>query len=294
MSPEIEVNAMREYEALPFAEERYGLGESPFYDPRYRRLSWVDISSGRLYELMDGKQNCYDFEEPIGAAIPLKDSSGFLVAGKSCLWKFEEGKKEMVCDLTSLYEPWQRSNDAKADPFGRIFFGSSKCVEDHEDGGNLFRFAGGTVTCVQKDTKISNGMAWNRDRTKFFFSDSLCHGIFVYDYDSETGDISDRRMLFAVEDGVSDGMCIDSRDRLWTAIWGGNRVECRNSETGELEAVIHVPAKHVTSCCFYGEKLDELFITTSGDQLTGEGDGRLYHCKAETCGVPMDYADIHA
>lgn len=114
---------MKEFEASVLFDEKYRLAESPFYDPRYDRLSWVDILDGKLYQWMVGSLQSFDFGEPIGAAIPLQKSDGFLVAGKSGLWKFENEQKEIAFDLQDEYKSYQRSNDAKADPEGRVFLG---------------------------------------------------------------------------------------------------------------------------------------------------------------------------
>lgn len=281
---------MKEFEASVLSDEKYRLAESPFYDTRFNRLSWVDIPEGKLYQWVNGERQSFDFGEPIGAAIPLRRSDGFFAAGKSGLWKFENGRKEIIFDLRDEYKSYQRSNDAKADPVGRVFFGSVTGDDEHEAGGDLYRFDGSRPVCVQKDTKISNGMAWSGDHKKFFFSDSLEYAVFTYDYDIKSGEISNRKVLFRVNDGVPDGMCIDSRDRLWVAIWGGKRIECRNSLTGELEAVVNVPAAHVSSCCFYGSDLDKLFITTAGDGLQGEFEGRLFECSVGITGKAPDLA----
>ena len=71
-------------------------------------------------------------------------------------------------------------------------------------------------------------------------------------------------------------MCIDQNDDLFVAVWGGYRLEKRSSKTGELLSVLEVPAENVTSCCFVEE--NKLFITTSGEGLSGEGDGKVFVC----------------
>ena len=88
---------MKEYFAKVFSEEKYRLGESPCFDTRYQRLSWVDILEGRLYTLSpDGKRDCVSFDQEIGAAVPLKRSDGFLVAGRYGLYVAENGKQELL------------------------------------------------------------------------------------------------------------------------------------------------------------------------------------------------------
>ena len=95
-----------------------------------------------------------------------------------------------------------------------------------------------------------------------------------------------------MEDGVPDGMCIDENDNLWVAIWGGNRVEQHSTLNGEKLARIYVPAEHVSSCCFSGEHLDTLTITTAGEGLSGKYDGCLFTCRVDSKGKKPDLAKI--
>lgn len=290
---------MKTYTAQVFSTEKFQLGESPFYDARTKTLSWVDITEGTFYSLPadeygTGKKHSYKFQKPIGAAVPGKNEGSYVIAGTDAIYLYEKGTARIIKELSEYYESFQRSNDAKADPAGRLWFGSSVDDGIHEASGNLFCLNGGQIKCMQPDTKISNGMAWSRDHKKFYFSDSLQYAVFVYDYDLESGSISNRKVLFKVEEGVPDGMCIDSQDNLWTAIWGGRRIEQRSSRDGSLLSVVNVEAEHVSSCCFMGKKLDTLFITSSGKDLTGKYDGCLFTCRVEAAGLPCDYALVQS
>ena len=237
-----------------------------------------------------GEKECFQFDQPIGAAVPLKDSDGFMLAAKDGLYIRKNEITELVKDLSDIYKPYWRSNDAKADGKGRLWFGASVVDDVHEAEGNLYCFDGQNVRCMQAGTKISNGMAWSSDRKHFYFSDSLEHAIFCYDYSEEDGTISERRVLFEVENGIPDGMCIDGNDDLWVAIWGGSRIEKRDPLTGRLLAVVNVPAEHVTSCCLMRENdRTALFITSSGDGLTGQYDGCLFTCDIDAPVVDPDY-----
>ena len=286
---------MKTYTAEVFSKEKYELGESPFYDVRTNTLSWVDIPKATLYTKgKDGKIKTYKFEKPIGAAVPSETPGKYVIAGTDGLYLLEDGRSTLIKNLSEYYKSFQRSNDAKADPAGRLWFGSSVDDGIHPDSGNLFCLSGDKVICKQPDTKISNGLAWSHDRQKFYFSDSPLHAVFSYDYDLGTGEISNRKVLFNIEGGVSDGMCIDSEDNLWVAVWGGRRIEQRSTKDGSLLGIINVDAQNVTSCCFIGKSLDTLFITTSGMNQSGENDGCLFTCKVDAKGLECDYAKVHA
>ncbi len=259
-----------------FDREKNSLGESPFYDERFQRYSWVDITAGRLWTLKDGKKACFEFGQPIGAAVPMRDSQGFILAAMDGIYAYEDGKTERMVDLKPFFKPYLRCNDAKLDPRGRLFFGAS-VNDDHPAEGALYCLDQGNVRILQPNTKISNGMAWSSDEKSFFFSDSLEHAVFKYDYDANTGDISNRRALFQAEDGITDGLCIDAEDNLWVAYWGGHRVEKRSSVDGRKLGEILLPATNVTSCAI-AERGTKLFITSSGAGLDGEFDGCLFRC----------------
>jgi sugar lactone lactonase YvrE len=53
---------------------------------------------------------------------------------------------------------------------------------------------------------------------------------------------------------------------MWVGIWGGHAVH-RYSPEGKLDAVVEVPPSQVTSCAFGGKDLDQLYITTSREDL---------------------------
>ena len=276
------------YKAEPLGTEKYRLGEGPCYDPSTGVLSWVDIMDGKLWQMgPGGKRSFFDLGQPIGAAVPASDPGSFVLCGMDGLYLYDGEKAELLHDLTGSFKPYQRCNDAKADPEGRLWFGSS-VNDDHPAGGNLYKLENGEISIMQADTKISNGLAWSLDRKTFFFSDTLKYAIFRYDYDVASGLISGCSELFNTERSMPDGLCIDSEDDLWIAYWGGCRVEHRSGRTGELLDIIEVPAWHVTSCCFGGDDMQTLYITTSGDGLEGEYDGCLFTCRLNVKGVRPD------
>lgn len=283
---------MKTYTAVPLGTERYLLGESPFWDPRTGTLSFVDITAQKFCFFRPGeKVRELSLDQMTGSAVPCEKPGTYLLCMTDGLYLTDTDtlKVTRYLDLKGIYEPWQRSNDCKADPYGRLFFGSSCFVDEKGFNGNLFLLDKGKVSVLQPGTKISNGMAWSSDRKEFFFSDTIEHAVFKYDYDPATGRISNRRVLFEPVKGMSDGLCIDSSDNIWVAHWDGSRIECRSGRDGSLLATVEVPAKNVTSCCFCGPELKDLFITTSGDGLTGEHDGKLFICRTDVKGLGPDY-----
>lgn len=297
---------MKKYEAKLLIKDRLVLGEGPVFDDRTNKLSFLDIVKGTMY-LVDATlaedttgvlsldkdcEGLVTLDQMVGAALPMKKEGRYLLCATDGLYETDLKEVELQRTTSDIYEPCQRSNDAKSDPAGRLFVGSHVFADDVERHGNLFCYDGKDIRILEPNTIISNGMAWSKDKTRFYFADSRTLGIFVYDYDISTGNISNRKKLCEIENGMPDGFCIDNDDNLWVAIWGGNRVEKRSGITGEIMEIIGVPACHVTSCCFFGRNMDKLLITTSGEGLEGEFDGCTFVCKVDAAGPGADYLRI--
>lgn len=96
--------------------------------------------------------------------------------------------------------------------------------------------------------------------------------VYAFDYDAETGEISNQRTAFAIPPGTGgpDGCCIDSEGNVWVAQWGGSRVVAYRPADGSILAEVHLPAAHVSSVTFGGPGLKDLYITTAKEHLSAE------------------------
>lgn len=102
-----------------------------------------------------------------------------------------------------------------------------------------------------------------------YFADTPHKRIFVFDYDLETGDVSNRRLFVEVgaEGGFPDGSTVDAEGFLWNAEWGGARV-VRYTPDGRVDQVLPIPCSQVTCCAFGGEDLSTLFVTSARTGLS--------------------------
>jgi sugar lactone lactonase YvrE len=118
---------------------------------------------------------------------------------------------------------------------------------------------------------ISNSLAWSPDDRIFYFADTLRRTIFAYDFDAETGAISNRRVFTDCIDqpGAPDGSTIDAEGYLWNAQWDGWRL-VRYAPDGRIDRVVGLPVQKPTSCMFGGPDLATLYVTSAVWDLTGE------------------------
>jgi sugar lactone lactonase YvrE len=89
----------------------------------------------------------------------------------------------------------------------------------------------------------------------------------VFDYDATAG-LTGRRPFVDLsgEDLNPDGLTVDAEGGVWMALYGAGAVR-RYGPDGKLDAVLTLPVHKVTACAFGGERLDELFVTTSRENL---------------------------
>lgn len=273
------------------------LGEGSYWDAAKEVLYWLDIEAGRLfiYEPESGENRVFDIGEKIGTVVP-KKSGGLLLALESSLAEFlpETRSLRRIVPLEANI-PENRSNDGKCDPAGRFWVGSM-APDDKPGGASLYRVEKDySVERVLTGATISNGLAWNRDKTRMYYIDTPTGKVFVFDYDLATGAIANRRTCVEIPagQGMPDGMTIDEEGMLWVAQFGGWGVSRWNPETGRRLGFIELPVKNVTSCAFGGRNLDELYVTTARilnteEELARQAEaGNLFRVKPRARGVPL-------
>jgi L-arabinonolactonase len=111
---------------------------------------------------------------------------------------------------------------------------------------------------------VSNGPCWSPDGRIFYFADTWSGEIWAYDYDLDTGGVSNRRTFAKVDrsgGGAADGSTVDAEGFLWNALVYDGRL-VRYAPDGSVDRVIRMPVKKVTSVMFGGPNLDILFVTS--------------------------------
>jgi sugar lactone lactonase YvrE len=248
------------------------LGEGPLWIAELGCFFWVDIEKGNLhrYHLTSEKLEIRNF--PHYLAVVLKGQNGKLILGldrKLVRYDWETEELEDLCEVEAN-QTLHRFNDGKVDLQGRIWIGTLS-TKFTEGAGSLYRIDSNLKPEVQlKNLTISNGIAWTEDQKTFYFIDTPTRKIQEYSFDAETGEIGFRRIAVEIPEdlGFPDGMCIDREGMLWVAHYGGSGAYRWNPECGELLDKIELPVPHVTSCCFGGENLDLMLITTAQENMS--------------------------
>lgn len=237
------------------------LGEGPLWDPVEKKLYWVDIMAGHVHRVTPGQDDLETFSlgQPVGA-LGFRERGGFIAALKNGFhfWDPATGQVDFLVD-PEAGKPDARFNDGAVDRNGRFWAGTM----DDDGTSALYRYdPDGSLHVMQTGVTCSNGIGWSPDNTTMYYSDSPTLTVFAYDFDLDSGAIDNRRVFHRFENGVPDGLTVDSEGFIWVAIWNGWRV-VRCDPSGALAAQIDLPVQCPTCPIFGGDNLDELYVTSA-------------------------------
>lgn len=266
-------------------------GEGPVWDTRSDELASVDMHRGDLLLLgRDGVVRRHHLGELLAALRP-RTEGGWVLGLARGFGLLDDGA-DAPRPLGDLWpETDVRMNDGACDPAGGFWCGSM-AVDESPGRGALYRLApDGSVATLLTGVTVSNGLCWSPDGSCAYYVDSATRAVDVLTVDLQVPAVTERRRL-AVLDDTPDGLTVDAEGGVWVALFGGSAVH-RYTPDGVLDEVVELPTSHPTACTFGGPDLDELWITTSAQEIAAP-DGRagaLYRCRPGVRGLPpLPYA----
>lgn len=289
------------------------LAEGPLYDAAQEAILFVDIKRKQIHvaEISHSKAHkLIQLEDAVGVMAQMESSDEqIIVAAKRGFATLTLADGELtyvkrVYENDPAMEEQMRFNDGVVDSKGRFWAGTMADfhASDVKRQGTLFRYdPDGSLHVMIEHAICPNGMGWSPDRRIFYYTDSGDGTIYAYDYEEQSGQISNRRVFLEVDEPqlpgagakpVPDGCAIDAMGGLWIALWNGGKV-IHVSPSGEKLGEIHFPALKITCPAFGGRDFDELFVTTAAlDDEEAEakklyrGNGDVYRVKAGVKGLP--------
>ncbi len=261
-------------EVTPVIDHHCMLGEGVIWNEALHMVSWVDIEQGEVHEysFWDNKHNVIRMNQKIGA-ISLCDNDNYIAAMQNGIGFINRNTHEIqIINHPEAKIPDNRFNDGKCDPAGRFWAGTMSLSQKANKGSLYVLEGAASLTQVIKNVTTSNGMAWDTKRNKFYYIDTPTLTVASYDYNVDTGSISNKREAIVVPEaeGFPDGMTIDREGMLWIAHWDGWQVARWNPFNGEKLLKINLPVARPTSCAFGGRNMNSLFITSAKSGLNAE------------------------
>uniref|UniRef100_A0A8D2ZCI5 Regucalcin n=1 Tax=Scophthalmus maximus TaxID=52904 RepID=A0A8D2ZCI5_SCOMX len=248
------------------------IGEGPVWEESEQTLLFVDIAGQKIHRWSPTTNQIQSMEtgDTVSFAVPRRCGGYAAGVGRSIV--AVDWSTQMMTSMLEVDQdkPNNRLNDGKVDPIGRLLAGTmgkeTGPAEDERQQGSLFSVTSDlTVTRHLSQVDISNGMDWSPDQKTFFYIDSLSLTVDAFDYDSNTGHLGNRRVVYRMEEGegLPDGMTVDVEGRLWVACYNGGRVINIDPDTGMRLQTVSLPVMKTTSCCFGGPDYSDLYVTSA-------------------------------
>ena len=274
------------------------LGEGITYSSSNNNLYWLDIGNiSKLYslDLSSNKKEIFELPE-IVTATSIKSQNELILATTNGLKLFNTSNKkfESVVNIENQ-QSLTRSNDGASDALGRFWFGTMQNNFDKngngipikENIGKLYKVdTNKKISVIEEGLGIPNTFVWSPDNKNFYFTDTLNGTILSYNFELESGELSNKKNFATFDRGHPDGSTIDTDGCVWNCRWGGSCI-VRFTPSGKVDQIIEMPVQNITNCVFGGKDMKTLFITTASNKGENQNDldGSLF-------AVNLDYQGL--
>jgi xylono-1,5-lactonase len=273
----------------------YGLVEGPVWDAT-KGLYFSDVLNGGVFLL--------DRHDVVALVVPkrrgiggiaLHAGGGLVVGGRDVsLVGLADGGSRVL--LTADVTPDAVGfNDLTTDRAGRVYVGSLAYRvfggEPPKPGHLHVIELDGTVRTIADGVMLTNGLGVSPDGTRLYHSDARAGLVRVYDVLPD-GSVGPWRQFASMgEGGVADGLKVASDGAVWVADAHGGRVAVFEPD-GRHRTDVRVPLPMVTSLCFGGDDLRDLYIVTGSAGGPQPNCGTVFRTRVEVPGLPLAPARV--
>jgi gluconolactonase len=273
----------------------YGLIEGPVWDAN-RGLYFSDVLNGGVFLLgRDGETTQVIPRRRGVGGMALHASGGLVVSGRDISYAPLDEAKAGAVLLTAEAAGGIGFNDLTTDAEGRVYVGSLAFRVfggDQPKPGRLHRInLDGGMETLSDGVMLTNGLGFSPDGTRLYHSDSRAPGVRVYEVAAD-GSVGPWRLFASLGDrSTPDGLKVAADGSVWVADARGGRVAVFEPD-GAHRMDLAVPLPMVTSLCFGGEDLCDLYVVTGSDGGPRENCGTIFRTRVEVAGLPLAPARV--
>jgi gluconolactonase len=279
----------------------YGLIEGPVWD-RDRGLYFSDVRDGGIHLLDRADEVTTVLPRRRGVGGIARHAEGGLVfGGRDISWSpldGAEGRVLLAAGNAASGSPAESGapivsgaigfNDLTTDSAGRIWVGSLAFrvfSDDEPKPGSLHVIdLDGSMRTEASGVMLTNGLGFSPDGRRLYHSDTRSNLVRVYDI-TAGGSVAGWRP-FVQFDGGADGLKVAADGSVWVADARGGRVAVFEPD-GTHRADVAVPLPMVTSLCFGGDDLRDLFVVTGSEGGPSEASGTVFRTRVDVPGQPL-------
>ena len=273
------------FETLAFG---YGLIEGPRVDGA-GNLYFSDVTNGGVYRRRpDGSVDTVVPKRRGVGGIALHADGGLVISGKN-ICHVKDGATRVL--FTRDDAPG--FNDLFTDAQGRVYTGTMKSdpfkLEGERIAGECWRIdAEGTVTQLYGGVSLTNGIGFAPDGKTIYHSDTARACVLVHELDA-AGRATPKTPIRV--EGGPDGLAVDAEGGIWVALYRAGAVQ-RYLPNGKPDARLEVPARAVTSLCFGGADLRDLYVVSADNAADPARGGSIFRTRSGVAGLPAPLARI--
>lgn len=278
----------------------FGLLEGPVWDPA-AGLMFADATKGGAY-LLDRQGNVstvFEHRRGIGGMVR-HERGGLIVSGRNIAYKGPDASSTILVLPNGPERGIVGFNDITTDAQGRIYAGALGFVPTETElsgvggsqkGAPLFLIElDGTARIVHPTVNITNGLGFSPDGTRLYHADSGTRTVNVYDVLPDGG-LARQRAFAVVEEGLPDGVAVAADGSVWVGIAHGGQIMVFSPD-GTLRDRLLFPLPMITSLCFGGDDMQDVFVT-SGSDGSGRADaGTIFHLRSDIPGLRASPARV--
>ncbi len=272
----------------------YGLIEGPVWHAD-DGLYFSDVLNGGVHRLAPagGVRTVIERRRGIGG-MALHHAGGLVVGGRTVLYQSLTSVQSEVLLDSARIPGAVGFNDLTTDTAGRVYVGS---LAFRVFGGDPPRPGylhvidlDGSARAISDGVMLTNGLGFSPDGRRLYHSDSRSELIRVYDV-HEDGSVGPWRVFARTANGVPDGMAVAQDGSVWVALAHGGAVLVLAPD-GSERVRLPVPLPMVTSVCFGGDDLRDLYVVTGSRGGPHENCGTVFRARVEVPGLPLSPARV--
>ena len=272
----------------------YGLIEGPVWDDEHG-LIFSDVLNGGVRALAaDGQIRTIVPKRRGVGGMALHAEGGLVIGGRNIIYEGFERARSATLLTPEVTDVAIGSNDLTTDAASRVWVGSLGfrvfAGEEMRPGHLHVIDLDGSVRTVSDGIVLTNGMGFSPDGKTLYHCDAGADLIRAYDIAGDAEIV--RWTVFAtISKGTPDGLAVAEDRSVWVAMAHGGRVSVFEAD-GSLRTELPVPLPMVTSVCFGGADLRDLYVVTGSRGGPHENCGTIYRVRVDVPGLPVPLARV--
>jgi xylono-1,5-lactonase len=273
----------------------YGLVEGPVWHETLGLL-YSDVPNGGVFRVAKDGSVSQQVPKRRGiGGMALHADGGLILGGRDIVATDIDGTNMGILLAGADTKAGVGFNDLTTDASGRIYVGDLgfKVFGGGEPKPGFLHVIDldGSTRVISDGIMLTNGLGFSPDGKRLYHSDARADVVRVYDVLAD-GSVSGWQPFATIQKGETpDGLAVAADGSVWVALAHGGAVAVYEPD-GTLRERVPVPLPMVTSVCFGGDDLQDLYVVTGSRGGPRENCGSVFVMRAPVAGLALAPAKV--